>query len=268
MRAVLAMLAVVSACGLSTFPKPAPGIRIAGDNIRQFAKRTDHHAREFRLAPNGTSGTGLVVAYLEAAQRKGARYVSDLAIVVQFERNRTPLECVSKIVVANGVERAPPAVAPVVEPLEPGEYSTTVKPWVPDTVDAWVDDRDLVCKAVPEQVVSMQPLYENRLDAEVGEYIAPGTMPMHKEASLEWSTKCATTTTRRKVHRYEHYVAARFTPADWTTIARTYSDWKLTEEAPRCHEIPRPSRFVQRIEADLHFTGSLRTNEAPELWKK
>lgn len=270
----LVVIAWIAACRSSpTFPADVPGVRITdGDFANQYSQRTERSASGFRFDRAGVNGTALVMRYLQNAERRGAKYVSELALAVQFTHDGVPMECTSRIVVENG--RTTPAVErrvdDAVESNADAGYMTIVRPWRPDTVASWVVDKDLVCERVSEQIVVWEPKYSSRTSAEVPRYIEPGQMPMERNAKIVWSNVCRSEPTRRYVHRYAHFVAARFTPPDWERIGKAYSDWRLTEAPPICHPIVHPpSGFVQRIEADLHFIGSLGTAaQLPDIMTK
>jgi hypothetical protein len=253
-------LLIVAACGAPapSFPAPAAGptTRIAPTELaRSHATSSTHVALPFELDRTGVSGTALVLGFLERASAGGARYVSDVSIVLQVVHAGVPVECVSRIAIDDG-HRAPPPPPVAEEPAAEGEYSTTVRPWHPELVTAWVLDRDYVCKKVGHQVVVPTPQYQDPYDAEVPRYIEPGQMPTRRESQIVWTDDCHYEPARRQVTRYGHFVAARFAPVELPRIAAQYSEYKLVEEPPECHQIPA-GKMQQRIEGELYFAGEL-----------
>jgi hypothetical protein len=260
-----AVLLLVAGCGSSpspSFPAPAPSLRFASAEVaREHAMSSKRVALPFDLDRTGVSGTALVLGFLDHANAVGARYVSDVSIVIQVVHAGVPVECVSRIAIDDGHRAPTPPPAPE-EPAAEGEYSTTVRAWQPERVTTWVLDRDYVCKKVGHQVVVPTPKYDDPYDAEVPRYIEPGQMPTRRESQIVWSDDCHYEPARRQVTRYGHFVAARFAPPELPRIAAKYSDDKLVEEPPECHQIP-PGKMQQRIEGELHFAGPLTDTKIP-----
>ena len=255
---------LVGACQRGpTLPSPHAGLRVMSSTLaHQYGRHTEHVDLPFRLVENGTNGTGLLLTFLQRLQSRGAVYVSDLSYALQVTYGGVNVECVSKIVIRDGSPAAPatppaaapPAAAPPVPDDGDVEYATTVKPWRPGEADAWVVDRDMICKTHAQQVMTTVPQYDNRYDGEVRRMIGLGEMPADDTAIVHYEA-CTYEPKRRFVHRYDHFVAARFSPPDLRVIQARYSDWPLVEEPPLCHEIRlAPGQALrQRIEADVHF---------------
>jgi len=254
----LALLVALAGCkGSSTFPARKVGLRIT---TAEFARKNSHHSTHldlpFRVSDKGVNGTALVLAYLQRAQEIGALYVSDVTYALQVKYNGVPIECVSKIRVDDPTAPPPPAVeaAPETSDDEP-EYETTVKPWRPNTADQWVVDRELKCTKRAQQVVTTEPRYDNRYNAEVKRYIPPGGMPMEPTPHIVHYDECKLEPTKRFVHRYEHFLAAHFAPPDMAEVAKRYAERTLVEEPPLCHEIQvAPGQALRHhISSDVHF---------------
>jgi hypothetical protein len=211
----------------------------------------------FELDPDGSSGTAIVLAYLRVAESSGARYASDLAIELQFLYHGEPMDCVTKIALEDPAAPAPP-VEPAPPTDEPGEYTTSVKPWRPGEVTMWVTDRELACAKQGNQVVVDAPRYESRFDVEVARPLEPGEMPVEKKAMIVWTDECHLESKYREVHRFAHFVATKFTPPDWTWIGKTYAEARLVEQAPECHRFQRTpgAPLVHTMHGTLHYTGS------------
>lgn len=269
---IVASLGVlVGGCHAPTFPKTVSGLRVTdGAYGRAHATRSTHIAVPIALDRRGTNGTAIVLEYLQTAERYGARYVSDLAIAIPFRHDGLLIECVSKIVVADGTAKPPPPAPPPPPAAEADAeadddvptYETAIEPWVPPQVSATVLDRDLICDRHGTPGTGWIPRYENRFDVEqkrhTGEQSRPA--PMVFDDEIRWAEQCKLRPVRREVTRYAHFVAARFAPPDLVRIARDFSDWPLTEAPPACHPVheqagqpaPKP-----HIEAEVHFAGAL-----------
>lgn len=272
MRATLLMIAIhVSACTQVQFPADSPNVRITRAAFaREYSRTTKLRVVTFELDPRGISGTALMQNFLDEAQQLGARYVSDLAIALQFRVNGAATECVTQVTVETGEPvPAPPAQPPVA--ADPDEYSTEVTPWRPPVIDTWVTDAELVCTKQLAWAVNRRPRYASRHDVEVGEYIEPGAMPHDRVIETTPVEQCHVEPRRRFAHRYEHFVAARFVPVDWERIAKRYTDWRLTEQPPVCHQLrdAKPNtKLIHRISGHLHFIGSLGRTSQPEILTK
>ncbi len=264
------MLALGACSYVAVFPQERPGVRIADAKFgRAYSKRTERVEVPFALAPRGVNATVLVLKYLDAARAAGAKYVSDLSISLEFWHDGIAVECVSTMVIDDGRPRRPVTAAiPIATapPPDTVEYTTDIAAWSPATVEAKVDDRELVCRKEIDLVNSMEPRYASRHDIDAWRYIAPGQMPMDHVGRAVEVERCGIETQRKAVRRYAHYVAAKLTPVDWTRIARDYSDWPLMEGPPVCHEIDLSRRAPRHgINGNFHFVGSLgRTAKVPD----
>jgi hypothetical protein len=283
-RLVIAGIALaLAACrGSTKFPSQKNGLRWThrAHGVQHSTQR-EHVTLPFVLAPEGTSGTATLLAYLRALEQQGARFVSDVSIAIQLRHNGVPIECVSQIVVEDGTATpatppAGPAAEPAADPAAEPEYSTMVRPWQPGRSNAWVNDLDLICSKEGVLVTGYAGKYPERTAAETARLWAPaetrgnGALPSQiiPVSKVEWEERCQLRTVRRQVVRYDHFVAARFAPPDLARIGREYSDWRLVEAPPRCHpiEVPNGARLQQRIEADVYFTGSLGRRRLPEVF--
>lgn len=165
------------------------------------------------------------------------------------------IECVSKIRVDDGAPpSAPTAALPGQHDDDDVDYETTVEPWRPRETDAWVVDRDMVCKRHAQQVAARVPRYDNTYAAEIGRLRWASALPVENTVIVHYD-QCTFQPVRRHVHRYEHFVAARFGPPEVDAIARRYADLPLVHEPPLCHQIQlAPGKGLrQHIEADVHF---------------
>ena len=236
---------MLTACRSSTtFPSQHQGLRwTSRQHGEQHSLRREHLALPFALDPAGTNGTATLLGYLAALEERGARFVSDVSIAIQLRHNGVPIECVSQILVVDDDEPAAPAApsapepAPAADPDAEPEYATTVRPWQPGQNSAWVTDRDLVCTKEGVLVTGRAGKYPERTAAETARLWAPaenrgpGALPSQiiPTSEIVWEDRCELHAVRRKVVRYDHFVAARFAPPDLARIGRRYSDWRLVE---------------------------------------
>lgn len=240
----------------ASVPSPRAGLRLTTTKVaRQLSRQSLHVDIPFALEAQGVSGTGILLAFLQRMETYRAAYVSDLSYALQMTYNGMAIECVSTIRVDDGAHAsAPTAALPDEHEDDDVEYSTTVKPWRPPETDAWVVDREMVCKRHAQQVPARVPRYENTYAAEVRHLRWGNAIPVENTAIVHYD-RCTFEPVRRYVHRYEHFVAARFSPPELDAIARRYADLPLVHEPPLCHQIQlAPGRALrQHIEADVHF---------------
>jgi hypothetical protein len=265
---VLGMVGSSLACQTrpaATLPSPRVGLRLTtAKTARQLSRQRLHVDIPFALAEGGLSGTGIVMAFLQRMQVYRVSYVSDLSYSLQLTYNGADIECVSKITVDDG---SPPEPAPAAAPDEDeADYTTTVKPWRPRTSSAWVVDRDMVCEQHAQQVAAATPVYENRYNAEISRRPAPGFVKM-ENTQIVYYDECTYQPHRRFVHRYEHFVVARFSPPDVEAIRRSYADLPLIHEPPLCHEIKRvPGQPLrQHIDAEVYFPAEIVPDRENEI---
>jgi hypothetical protein len=251
-------------------PSPKVGLRVtSGALARQHSRITHHIDLPFQLVQRGVSGTGIVLGFLQRLQTWGAVYASDVTYSLQMIYNGLAIECVSKITVDDGSPASAPDEA-TVEALDEGDadYTTTVKPWRPRTTSAWVIDRELVCEKHAQQVAVSTPRYANNYNAEIKRFMPPQAIP-NDTTQIVYYDECTYRPSRRYVHRYEHFVVARFSPPDVEVIGRRYADVPLIHEQPLCHEIQLApgQQLRQHVEADVHFPSEIvRDREyVPEL---
>src|SRR5687767_5888870 len=121
MRASPAILIVAlssGACGGASGPASRAGVRwLERASGEESSTKHERLALPFTLDPQGTNGTVLVLNLLRAAQARGARYISDVAIAIQIRRGDVPFECVSRIVLeGDPAPAAEPPPAPAAAP--------------------------------------------------------------------------------------------------------------------------------------------------------
>jgi hypothetical protein len=251
---IVGVSVVLGACGGA--PVPASRVAVRWTD-RAFGEQhsTSHEqlALPFELDPQGTSGTAVVLGLLRAAEQRGARYVSDVAIALQLRRGGTPIECVSRFVLAGGPPAAP-------APGDPSDASAA-RSFQPTEVDARVTDRDLRCEQQQTIVVGERGMGEagigGRFDGSVGGSVERGGL-ITPVAGVEFQDHCEVHPVERTVRRYDHFVAARFAPPELATIGRDHAGGTLVEEPPVCHPINvEPGAPLQhRIQAEVFYSRS------------
>lgn len=245
----------------TTVPSPRLGLRLTTPEVaRQLSRQSLRVDIAFDLAGRGVSGTGILLGFLQRMQTYRASYVSELSYALQMRYGGKDIECVSKIRVDDGRREAAERTTAAPDDDDDGEveYTTTIKPWRPRATDAWVVDREMVCKKHAQQVQAYVPRYETTYNAEVGRALFAKDMPAETSAIVYYD-ECSYEPHRRYVHRYEHFIAARFSPPDLDDIARRYADLPLVQEPPLCHEIRlAPGQHLrQHIDADVHFPAEI-----------
>jgi hypothetical protein len=240
----------------STLPPVRVGLRLTTPEVaRRASLHSLHVDLPFQLAERGVNGTALLLGFLQRVEGHGAIYASDLSYALEMTYGGRNIECVSKIEIDDG-RREPAAPSPATGDPQDGEaeYTTTVKAWTPRAADAWVVDRTMVCKQHAQQVATHEQRYENRYNAEIGRYMSAAQMPIETTKIVNYD-QCTFEPTRRFVHRYEHFVASRFSPPELDVLQHQYADGILIQGPPLCHEIQlAPGQAPrQRIEAAIYF---------------
>jgi len=269
---VLGGIALVIACG-DRPPALAPTARIGlrlttPAQASRLSTRTRAIDMPFLLTTNGVNGTALVIGFLQRLEAGGVAYVSDLSYALQLTYNGKRIECVSKLTVDDGRPRPAPAPTPDDDTAE-ADYTTTIKPWTPRSTDTWVVDRDMVCKQHAQEVADSQPEYDNLYNAEIsGNQLNRyhGVMPF-ANSKVVFYDECTFEPAKRFVHRYEHFVASKFTPPDPAALERQYAEGRVIAEAPLCHEIAGPTGapMRQHLTANAGITGLVTPSRENQL---
>jgi hypothetical protein len=221
----------------TTFPSTHLGLRLTTPKLaKQFGRDLKQVDRPFQLHEQGVNGTGVLMAFFQQLEEGGGAYVSDVSYALQLTYGGKNIECVSRIRVDDGTPEPPDAQEVTDECDGEPEYTTTVKPWRPRAVDASVVDHDMKCEQHAQQIIEETPKYENSYNAEIRLYIPPGHMAKAHSRIVHYE-ECTYEPNARRVHRYEHFVAARFSPPDLDQIRTRYADLPLVQEPPLCHVI-------------------------------
>jgi hypothetical protein len=272
MRRLVLVIVASTACGKLTtnFPDPTQGMRFASASYgRDHAARSKHVDLPFQLKREGVNGTALLLGFLQAVEQSGAKYVSDVSYALELVYRGVPVECVSTIVVVDG--DAPPPLPPPAPAPTDDVYTTTVKPWSPDIQDRSVVDREMVCQQRAINTTHREQRWAADYNAEVlrnpnpearstGQGYNPRTESrMVDVTDATFYDACGFDAEKRFVHRYAHFIAAKFVPPDLDQLRKSYSDFKLVELPPACHRVDRVAGapLRQHITADLHFVGTI-----------
>jgi hypothetical protein len=271
MRRLVLIVLATTACGkLSTnFPDPTQGMRFVPVSYgHDHAARSQHVDLPFQLKQQGVNGTALLIGFLQTIERSGAKYVSNVSVSLELVYRGMPVECVSTILVDDGNTPSPPPPAPA--PAD-DEYTTTVKPWSPELEDRSVVDREMVCQQRAVETTHREHRWEADYNAEVkrnpnpearsdGQGYNPKTESrMVDVTDASFYDACGFEAEKRFVHRYAHFIAAKFVPPDLGQVRKIYSDYNLVELPPACHRVARVAGapLRQHITADVHFVGSV-----------
>jgi hypothetical protein len=225
---------------------------------------TKHTALPFEFQRDGVDGTQLMLQFLGMAEDRGAHYASNIEIIIQLEHNGSTVECVSKVV-PEGSE-PPPADVTSNDPSGDAIGTTTIHNWHPDLVTAQVDDHDYKCERHATDLAFTQKTanpMEGPYMADQKELFYLNTPASPEVVTADWADTCKLITNHHQVKRYEHFVAAHFQPPDWDKLAKVFADRKLVELPAECHSIAARSHHLQRIEADLSYSGN-----GPDMTKK
>jgi len=263
---------------LSSHPQAHAGMRFTNAVVaKTHAKSSKHIDLPFQLKQAGVNGTALLLGFLQKIEPDAA-YVTDVSYSLQMVYKGMAVECVSKILVEDGSKppAATPAAAPAPAPPSPddAEFSTDVAPWRPDMTDSWVVDRELHCK--PHAVVTQKTEVVHPVEyaAEVKRNLSPEAWSIKQDmfriernvvqdSVITYTDECGFDPNKRFVHRYEHFVAARFMPPDLDLIRKVYSDFPLGEAPPECHRIDHAAEapLRQHLTADVYYTGAVKLEE-------
>ena len=274
MRRLVLIVVASTACGkLSTnFPDPTQGMRFVSASYgHDHAARSTHVDRPFQLKHEGVNGTALLLGFLQSVEQSGAKYVSSVSYALELVYRGVPVECVSTIVVVD--DNAPPPAPPAAPPPADDEYTTTVKPWSPEIEDRSVIDREMVCQQRTVNTTHREQRWAADYNAEVKRNPKPearsagqGFNPRTESRMVDvtdatFYDACGFDAEKRFVHRYAHFIAAKFVPPDLDQLRKIYSDFKLVEMPPMCHRFDRVAGapLRQHITADVHFVGTVDT---------
>jgi hypothetical protein len=218
-----------------------PGIRIIrGDEHPKLQRRS------FDL-PFGDQqdGTKLVLEFLEQARKAGARYVSDIRIVVVSQRGDRTRRCATRLLPFAKKEsyKVPHQI--------PGRTETRM---VPKLVTQMVTEYQTRCKMVSVPVTRMETTYQYQYD-----YMSKSTrsVPVTRMVtSYQYQNKCSSQPVTRTVSRYEYQMQTRYIPPQLTYLSAHYTDFDLVESTPTCEPTTSADgkrRLPHRITATIYL---------------
>lgn len=163
----------------------------------------------------GQDGTRVVVDFLQRATLRGARYVSDLRVVIISEQDGKPIACETRI-------------APVEERVNvmvPGGFKSapTLAP-----VSRMVTESQYRCRMVSEPVTRSETTYRTEYD-----YSRKTTRTVPKTRMVtryEMRQKCGLEPVTRMVTRYEFQYRMQYAPPHLESVSRQ----KLKETQATC----------------------------------
>jgi hypothetical protein len=220
-----------------------PGIRII---TRAQAAKRGLRARRFELRfGDNQDGTRLVLDYLDQAKRSGARYVSDIAIVIATTRGGRRVLCENRLVpfAKRHDYKVPHRVPARVE------YRSVSKP-----VTRTVTEYQYRCHMVSKPVTRMETTYQYRYD-----YYSKTSRSVPVTRSVtryEMQSECRSEPVTRTVTRYEHQLEAKYIPPRLEYLAAHYTDFNLLESRPVCRPAKQaPAKLPHRITGLVYDGG-------------
>lgn len=219
-----------------------PGIRI----IRaEDAKARGLEGERFDFAfGDNQDGTKLVLDFLDEARQQGARYVSDIRIVIRSRRAGRLLSCESRL--RPFAKRESETV-----PHEtPGHTETR---YVPKLVTRTVTEYQYRCQMVSRPVTRTETTYQYQYD-----YLSKSSrsVPVTRTVtSTQYENQCRSEPVTRTVTRYENQLETRYIPPKLTYVAAHYTDFDLIESRPQCapsEEAPATARLPHRITGTIY----------------
>lgn len=194
---------------------------------------------------NNQDGTKLVIDYLEAARQKGARYVSDIRIVLAHRAQR----CATRLlpVVRKETYKVPKHI--------PGK---TVQRRVQKPVTRTVTEQKYECRMVSRPVTRYETRYESRYDYYSKSY---RSHPVSRSVTrYEYKNECQYKPVTRTVTRYEYQLETRYIPPRTVYLTGRYTDFDMVESRPICTAMAGPmgvgsSRMPHRITGIIYRDG-------------
>ncbi len=259
---------VAAGLGCASGPRPAatetpvaqrgkrPPLRIVeGAYGEEHSKKAEELVVPFAVNQNGTE---LILVATEQAEKAGAAFVGDMAVVMTFKWGGTPVECTSRIVFEDDPVLQKKARGPGQE--EGGVYSTQVEGYQPKLVAYHAEEQELFCTEAQRQVARDVPTTWNRSDVAEGRMKersgAPGS---EKVLTGETYLQCEKRPVVRDTQRYEHEIKLGFVPPDLTFLSsRLGGGRKLVQAPPVCFsldEAEMASRPPYRLVAKAFHQG-------------
>lgn len=221
------------------------------------ARKLGLHGREqeLRFGPK-QDGTALVLDFLERAQRRGARYVSDIRIELAVPRGGQPALCATRLLPFARGMRVP------VTHTTPGHIEQRM---VPKLVTRTVNESVSDCKSESHPVTRYETRYETHYETRyTSQYdyscrcsrMVSHSVPVSRSRTVpvtHYETRyvCRQRPVTRLVTRYEHQLVTRFIPPRTQIIAKHFTDFDLVQATPQCRPLDsgarggaRPHRIV------------------------
>jgi hypothetical protein len=254
----LALLFLSGCAGIDSYPVPAEPEDMTL-TTREQAEAASLPAWTLTM-PLGErrDGTELVLEFLKYAESTGARYVTEVNLVLGVEQQGRPVECRTRI---GPIRPASSAQRP-----DPSADSPETRPWrVSET--RMVSEPQLRCRMVTDSRLVPETHMESEYDSfSKSHRMVPRTrMVMRHDTRQE----CQHETVQRSVTRYVYQFHTGFIPPDLEEVARYQPRLTLAESAPECTPIEpgdgRRTGLAHRIEARVH--GCMDITLPPEVNK-
>jgi hypothetical protein len=181
---------------------------------------------------NNQDGTKLVIDFLDEAKRAGARYVSDIRIVLVARRGGSVAACSTSLLPFSKKEKE------IVPHVEPARVETRM---VSRPVTQTVTEYTSECRMVSHPVSSTETSYQYQYD-----YYSKTSrsVPVTRYVTrYESRNECRMVPVTRTVTRYEHQLETRYIPPRLTYLQAHYTDFDLVEGVPVC--APADSKVLQ-----------------------
>lgn len=203
-------------------------------------------------------GTELVLEFLRYAESAGARYVTDVNLVLGVERQGRFVECRTRIGPVHPVSG--------LQQPDPSTDSPETRPWRMSET-RMVSEPQLRCHMVTDS--RMVP--ETHMESEYDSFSKSHRMVPRTRMVMRHDTRqeCQHETVLRSVTRFVYQFHTEFIPPELEQVARYQPRLKLEESAPECTPVePGDGRRAgppHRIEARVH--GCMDITLPPEVNK-
>ncbi len=201
----------------------------------EHSKKAEELVVPFAVNQNGTE---LVLVATEQAEKAGAAFLGDLAIVMTFKWGGTPVECTSKIVFEDDPVLQKKTRASSEE--AGGVYSTQVEGYQPRLVDHHAEEQELFCTDGQRVTVRDEKVAFDRMDPSEGPMKERSAMPGggNKVFVGETVLTCEKRPVVRDTRRYEHEIKLGFVPPDLAFLSsRLGGGRKLVQAPPVCFSL-------------------------------
>ncbi|WP_224241227.1 hypothetical protein [Hyalangium gracile] len=243
----LGALASLAACvhGPQGYMAPDPAVRVV--------VATPEEVRKAQLPgwtltlPFGAKqdGTELMLKFMEQADAAGAKYLSDVSIVIATEEDGQPVECRTRVVPVLSTHTTQQQVQ------RPGHI---VSRPILMPVTRTVTEMDFRCQMVSEPRTVSETYQQSQYDP--SSKTTRSVTRTRMVTRHEMRQRCSHVPVTRTVTRYEYQHRSEYIPPRFDVVTQYHSLWNLTETPPECtprqQEAQGPSSASHRIEGRAH----------------